>query len=706
MLTFRLAHLKTLRGATRLQDLLYTYDPAGNITSIRDDSQQTIYFNGQVVEPHCGYVYDAIYRLIEAKGREHIGQHGRPETTWNNEFRVNLQHPHNGQAMRHYVEHYVYDAVGNFDRLIHQAANGNWTRSYTCTETSLLQPAKKNNRLSSTIVHPNGNQTILDPYTHDVHGNMTSMPHLSKMEWDFKDQLQATSKQVVNNGGTPETTYYVYDAAGQRVRKVTELATGQVKDERVYLGGFEIYRRHGVNPLVRETLHIMDDKQRVALVETRTQGNEPGAPAQLIRYQFGNHLGSASLELDDQAQVISYEESYPYGSTSYQAERNAVEVSLKRYRYTGMERDEESGLNYHGARYYAPWLGRWASADPAGLVDGTNLFRYASDDPVDLTDPEGTQPRPPPPPPPPPPVPAPRQTPFNLVSDSPALTNWQRATNEVLETRFRGGSLSENLRRFEQHVCGLPQGSGRRSGTNRNYARRIYNEVRTRFYRLEAATPSFAYSQAELSLLRQGRAPGAGFQLHHMEHIAQNPAQAVRAGNIVFTQAGPTGGLAQGTGHYDLHNSQGAKQLEAFQQRQPVGSTPRPTQTPPSSTPPTPPPEAPVSPPPDKAVGSPGKPNLPDSSGGGKVVKTGGNVVVKTVVRGAAVVDIATSSNHGDTAIPIILYFINPKVALAVGVVMLIGSLIDTNKKTIPSEFKQYTTQAEFEQLHRPPGQK
>ena len=50
---------------------------------------------------------------------------------------------------------------------------------------------------------------------------MTAMPHLPLMEWDYKDQLEATSQQVVNNG-TPETTYYVYDAAGQRVRKVTE----------------------------------------------------------------------------------------------------------------------------------------------------------------------------------------------------------------------------------------------------------------------------------------------------------------------------------------------------------------------------------------------------------------------------------------------------------------------------------------------------
>ena len=53
---------------------------------------------------------------------------------------------------------------------------------------------------------------------------------------------------------------------------------------------------------MRETLHIMDDKQRIALVETRTEGKEAGVPPQLIRFQFGNHLGSASLELDDQAQ--------------------------------------------------------------------------------------------------------------------------------------------------------------------------------------------------------------------------------------------------------------------------------------------------------------------------------------------------------------------------------------------------------------------
>jgi RHS repeat-associated protein len=66
--------------------------------------------------------------------------------------------------------------------------------------------------------------------------------------------------------------------------------------------------------------------------------------------------GNLLFELVNAADVISYEEYYPFGNTSYQAGRSAAEVSLKRYRYIGNERDDESGLYYIGARYYCPWL--------------------------------------------------------------------------------------------------------------------------------------------------------------------------------------------------------------------------------------------------------------------------------------------------------------------------------------------------------------
>jgi hypothetical protein len=60
-----------------VQNLHYTYDPAGNITHIQDDAQQTIYFRNQRVEPSNDYTYDAVYRLIQASGREHLGQERR-----------------------------------------------------------------------------------------------------------------------------------------------------------------------------------------------------------------------------------------------------------------------------------------------------------------------------------------------------------------------------------------------------------------------------------------------------------------------------------------------------------------------------------------------------------------------------------------------------------------------------------------------------
>jgi RHS repeat-associated protein len=99
------------------------------------------------------------------------------------------------------------------------------------------------------------------------------------------------------------------------------------------------------------------------------------------------------MELDADAAVISYEEYLPYGGTAFHAADGATDVSARRYRYTGAERDEETGLYHLGARYYAPWLGRWTSADPAGFVDGPNFYRYTRNQPLGLVDPTGTDPQ-------------------------------------------------------------------------------------------------------------------------------------------------------------------------------------------------------------------------------------------------------------------------------------------------------------------------
>jgi RHS repeat-associated protein len=88
--------------------------------------------------------------------------------------------------------------------------------------------------------------------------------------------------------------------------------------------------------------------------------------------------------------LISCEEYHPYGTTAFQAGRSAAETSLKRYRYIGKERDEESGLYYHSARYYAPWLSRWTTCDPLSVRGGPNLYMYVSGNPIRRSDPGGT----------------------------------------------------------------------------------------------------------------------------------------------------------------------------------------------------------------------------------------------------------------------------------------------------------------------------
>src|SRR5262249_5941281 len=66
-----------------------------------------------------------------------------------------------------------------------------------------------------------------------------------------------------------------------------------------------------------------------------------------------------------------------------------------RYKWTGREADNETGLQYNRARYYDPKTGRWTSQDPLGLEEGaSNLYRYAKNTPQNQTDPSGRQPRP------------------------------------------------------------------------------------------------------------------------------------------------------------------------------------------------------------------------------------------------------------------------------------------------------------------------
>ena len=95
--------------------------------------------------------------------------------------------------------------------------------------------------------------------------------------------------------------------------------------------------------------------------------------------------------MDQQAKLISYEEYFPYGSTSYHAVKAGLSVSQKRYRYIGKEHERETDFYYLGARYYAPWVARWTSCDPELSLRELNPFVYTMNNPITYKDPAGLQ---------------------------------------------------------------------------------------------------------------------------------------------------------------------------------------------------------------------------------------------------------------------------------------------------------------------------
>lgn len=377
--TYRLKSLITTAnsGAVTHQHLKYYYDPVGNITFITDAAQKVLYHDNSEISPDQDYTYDALYRLIKAKGREMAAGSGQ-ENNWENAGYNSTSYQND--IGRNYCQHFEYDAVGNIKKLRHVAGAGSYTRYYKYVGNS--------NRLwftdTADVDTPPGFS-----YDYDERGNMTGMQHLSDMQWNTANELN----KIVCGG---IDTCYQY-SGGQRIRKYTD--KGTIKEERIYLGNFEIYRKFDTSSLTptdpvleRHTLHINDDTGRIAMIEKRILGTDPG-DAVLTRYIYSNHLQSAALELNEDAEIISYEEYHPYGTTAYTYQNADAHAIAKRYRYTGKERDEESGLYYHGARYYVPWLCRWCSVDPLeSKYAGMSPYNYSFNNPVMFNDPSGADP--------------------------------------------------------------------------------------------------------------------------------------------------------------------------------------------------------------------------------------------------------------------------------------------------------------------------
>ncbi|MCJ2372364.1 RHS repeat-associated core domain-containing protein [Pseudomonas sp. RGM 3321] len=353
---------------TLLQQLNYSYDPVGNILLVNDASQPDRYCDNQLIEPISRFAYDTLYQLIEASGREvrNGASHGpalpglQPLPTLD------------PCQVSNYRQNYSYDAAGNLLQMRHEGAH-NFTRN--------MHVAPDSNR---SLPDDDGDVDFATSF--DANGNLLQLVRGQVMGWDARNQLQHITT-VQREDGPNDDERYVYDGQGQRCRKIsTAQASGRTLTNEVrYLPGLEIRTTAD-----GETLHVVTAQAgRNSVRVLHWEAGKPGAIANdQVRYSLGDHLGSSTLELDQQGGLISQESYYPFGGTAWWAARSAVEAKYKTVRYSGKERDA-SGLYYYGFRYYAPWLQRWISPDPAGDVDGLNAYNFVSNNPVMLIDKDG-----------------------------------------------------------------------------------------------------------------------------------------------------------------------------------------------------------------------------------------------------------------------------------------------------------------------------
>jgi RHS repeat-associated protein len=369
-----------------VQDITYTYDPVGNITRSWNNTFKTVFNNNQQVDPLSDYSYDALYRLIKANGRQHSGINAN--TYKNNakdgDFKQclfsQLPNTNDSDKLENYSEVYCYDDADNLINKQHiaKAGSSRWSQKTDVEANS--------NRLAGWVYDESGN-------LHQLDINTPSDPD-AKLLFNCYENL-VSARIIIRPDELDDCDYYLYDSNKQRTRKVGERMAhaGAVSliEDKIYLSNYEVKRNISVNSqgdntvtMERQTLRIMDGTTCVLTVNYCVIGKEAGT--RKLRFQMGNNLGSISSEYDQNAQLISYEEYFPFGGTAIIAGSNQTEVRLKDYRYSGKECDDSTGLYYYGRRYYVSWLGRWLNSDPAGTVDGLNLFAFVSNNPLKYKD--------------------------------------------------------------------------------------------------------------------------------------------------------------------------------------------------------------------------------------------------------------------------------------------------------------------------------
>ena len=422
-----------------LQELIYTYDGVGNIVEIEQSAGMV---NGMGGSWKSTYLYDNQNRLTEASQTSSdlgdysyavtyspAGRIGRKQSDAGIDLYYGYYANQDFEIFNHQIAT-IYDNVLGEAAKLYWDADGQLTRFYNPCSGEVRQHlwsdagqlvASVDNQYCAFYAYDGNGARTYKLTGHSAFAQVNAGDWYVDLSFDDHTVIYVNPYMILSDQGI---TKHYYNGAQRVATQISDpfwLPSGTIVEpdgaEYAELAQFllqatmEMYEpddepiegnniiidiegneSNEVQPNCLDDWRVIDvdyyylDEDRIRHV---LEGGEYAIATPIIYYYHSDHLGSASWITDNNGEPIQYIHYMPYGELWVNQRHSTYD---ERYKFTGKERDEETGYDFFGARNYSSAITSWLSVDPlSDKYPSISSYAYCNWNPLKYVDPDGRE---------------------------------------------------------------------------------------------------------------------------------------------------------------------------------------------------------------------------------------------------------------------------------------------------------------------------